>query len=73
MEPDYYQERDALSSAEPPAEMLKLGAKLLLLISVQINENLVHGGVRGRFPCLFIFFYLVKCLCDELKQIPTAD
>lgn len=48
--------------AEPPTEVLKLGAKLLLLISVQVSENLVHGGVKGTLPCLFIFFYLVECL-----------
>jgi len=27
--------------------MLKLGAKLLLLIFVQISENLVHGWCKG--------------------------
>lgn len=48
--------------AEPPTEMLKLGAKLLLLISVQVSEKLVHGGVKRMLPCLLIFFYLVECL-----------
>lgn len=48
--------------AEPLAEMLKLGSELLFLISVQISENLVHGSVKGRLPCLFIFIYWVECL-----------